>query len=290
MGAGQSNHRGNGAVSNQQKARGLQSASPFATEECSAKSEGSNADSGVVGRVTPCAPQPFNDELLGKFSMHNQARSPWQRAGETSNIELRTLNIECPVPEGRSRIARRFNAGLRTEPSKSRRDGRNSRAEIFSIVPPGIGAIASNPGVKTPGYSRLFLRNKLQTARRHNLSPAAAGQSVKSQRKSIPRASHRGPAAPGLFAIHAVPNAGRDSALRCPRRLAAQRCVLNRAKGTPVPPATTRAVTSQRDVPTCASAPSLPNWRAIDWSLAHGASLELGCWSLELFTPAPLCP
>jgi hypothetical protein len=32
-----------------------------------------------------------------------------------------------------------------------------------------------------------------------------------------------------------------------------------------------------------AGAPSLPRLRAPIWSLVLGASLELGCWSLELF-------
>jgi hypothetical protein len=54
------------------------------------------------------------------------------------------------VPEEPSKIARRFNAGKDWKNVASRRDGRNET--LFSVVPAGLMAISSHPGVKTPGY------------------------------------------------------------------------------------------------------------------------------------------
>jgi len=56
------------------------------------------------------------------------------------------------VPEGQVRIARRFNAGFRSEMGLSPEgttEGRNS-----SAVPSGLGPDLGIPGVETPGYSR----------------------------------------------------------------------------------------------------------------------------------------
>ena len=62
---------------------------------------------------------------MGKVSLKAEGRMKnAERAGETSNNERRTLNAECSVPKGRSKIARRFNAGSKPLPPKSRRDGR----------------------------------------------------------------------------------------------------------------------------------------------------------------------
>jgi hypothetical protein len=46
---------------------------------------------------------------------------------------------------------KRFNAGIRAEPGhKSRRDDRKKRR--VSVVPAGLDALPTFPGVETPGY------------------------------------------------------------------------------------------------------------------------------------------
>jgi len=111
---------------------------------------------------------PLNHRGKGQTSNHEHRIWNPDQGGEyrTLNIELRTPNNEWAVPKGRSRIARRFNAGLAALPFKSRRDGRNSRAEIFSIVCSGLK------------------------------SPAAAGQT---RLEFSERGLHWRPAAPGLL-------------------------------------------------------------------------------------------
>src|SRR4051794_10280587 len=64
------------------------------------------------------------------------------------------------IPEGRTRIAQRFNAGSSERKSKSRRDGRNGRSILVRRTKgrhdqPSLRDLVhfhSLPGVETPGY------------------------------------------------------------------------------------------------------------------------------------------
>ncbi len=61
------------------------------------------------------------------------------------------------------KIAQRFNAGIYSGGAKSRRDGRIKLPNLVSIVPPGLVFVpAASPALKTLGYFRTSLRDKLQ--------------------------------------------------------------------------------------------------------------------------------
>jgi len=264
MGAGPLNHRGEGETSNHE--------SSFA-------------------KATEGRHRTLNTEFpeRGLQSASTFAASEHRQKSETSNIE-------CAVPKGRSKIARRFNAGLAALPFKSRRDGRNSRAEIFSIVPSGLDFLAIDPGVKTPGYSRLFLRNKIRVRHSLCLSPAAAGQT---RLEFSQRGLHWRPAATGLLPTAAFPRIGRDGAPAPSAPLSGATLRVNCAMDVNY---TKGVIGSAR----CyaggdgAGAPSLPIARklVIDvwnfsgaWMLVLGAfRRKHGCRNLELFTSAPLWP
>ena len=72
-------------------------------------------------------------------------------------------SYDSAVPTmGQLKIAQRFNAGQPRQRDKSRRDGRKENAEPmlpYSAVPSGLVHRASSPGVKTPGYCRVSLRD-----------------------------------------------------------------------------------------------------------------------------------
>jgi len=122
----------------------------------------------VVGRVTPCAPGARWHIHLANFQTRNLVHPLLPIGGEgrgeeTNKENMRTSDaIVCeaksphpnPLPAlaGRGRrVIERFEEIVRVE-----NDG-----AIFSIVPSGLGALAIDPGVKTPGYFQLFLRNKI---------------------------------------------------------------------------------------------------------------------------------
>jgi hypothetical protein len=101
-------------------------------------------------------------------------------------------------------------------------------------------------------------------------SPAAAGQT---RLEFSQRGLHWRPAAPGLLPTTAIQlDVAQPSRLRV---LAASR--RQNAHGA------RRPVNSQARTPALQTSKRPPNW-------SLGASLEIGCWNLELSTPAPLWP
>ena len=63
------------------------------------------------------------------------------------------------VPEGHLKIARRFNAGMGSRASQVPK-GRLNSISHFSRPSRDFGQCCRLPGVKTPGYSRMSLRDK----------------------------------------------------------------------------------------------------------------------------------
>ena len=56
------------------------------------------------------------------------------------------------------RIAQPFKAGL-DERKGTSPEGTADRTRLISAVPSGLGSLAIDPGVETPGYYRLSLRD-----------------------------------------------------------------------------------------------------------------------------------
>jgi hypothetical protein len=71
--------------------------------------------------------------------------------------ERRILPEAVSVPEGQTRIARRFNAGIEVRDEKVPKGRLMLRP--FSTVPSGLDNLSCCPGVETPGYCQSSLRD-----------------------------------------------------------------------------------------------------------------------------------